>query len=254
VPPVANTGPMASLTRRRTRVLVAAAVLLAVAAPLALWLRDSPVVRVERVTVTGVSGTQAGAIRAALTEAALDMTVLHVRDDALRTAVEPYPVVRALRTQTDLPHGLHISVDAYEPAAALQAGGGLTAVAADGTVLRGAPTRGLPVVRVGTTPTGQRARDARALRAIAVLDAAPPGLRARVARIYRGPRGIAASVDNGPKLYFGGAARLAAKWAAASQVLSQRSSRGASYVDLRVPERPVAGGLQPRQAQPQPQP
>ena len=240
MPPAANTGPMASFARRRTRVVLATAVLVVVATPLALWLRDSPVVRVERVTVTGISGPQAGAIRAALTEAALDMTVLHVRDDALRTAVEPYPVVRGLRTQTEFPHGLRITVNAYEPTAALQANGQLTAVAADGTVLRGTPTRGLPVVRVGTTPSGQRARDARALRA-------------RIARIYRGPHGIAASVDNGPMLYFGGAARLDAKWAAAAQVLAQRSSRGASYVDLRVPERPVAGGLQPRQAQPQPQ-
>jgi cell division protein FtsQ len=253
VAPAANTGPMASFARRRTRVVLAAAVLVAVATPLALWLRNSPLLGVQRVTVTGISGPQAGAIRAALTEVALDMTVLHVRDDALRTAVEPYPVVRGLRTQTDFPHGLRITVNAYQPTAALQANGQLTAVAADGTVLRGAPTRGLPVVRVGTTPSGERARDARALRAIALLDAAPPALRSRIVRIYRGPHGIAASVDNGPKLYFGGAARLHAKWAAASQVLAQASSRGASYVDLRVPERPVAGGLQPRRAEPQPQ-
>jgi cell division protein FtsQ len=244
---------MASSTRCHTRVVLGGAVLLAVLTPLALWLRDSPVVRVEHVTVTGISGPQAGAIRAALTQTGLDMTVLHVRDDALRTAVEPYPVVRSLRSQTDFPHGLRITVNAYEPMAALQAGGQLTPVAADGTVLRGALTRGLPVVRVSTTPGGEHARDARALRAISLLAAAPPALRARVARIYRGPRGIAATVDNGPKLYFGGAARLDAKWAAAAQVLAQRSSRGASYVDLRVPERPVAGGLQPRQAQPQPQ-
>jgi cell division protein FtsQ len=205
------------------------------------------------VQVTGVGGPQATAIRAALTEAALDMTVLHVRDDALRTAVEPYPVVRGLRTQTDFPHGLHITVNAYEPMAALQAGAGLTAVAADGTLLRGAPTRGLPVVRVRAPPGGDRTRDARALGAIDLLAAAPPALRERVVRIYRGPRGIAASVQNGPKLYFGGATRLQAKWLAATQVLSQRSSRGASYVDLRVPERPVAGGLLPRPDESQPQ-
>jgi cell division protein FtsQ len=244
---------MASPNRRRTRAVLAAAVLLAVVTPLALWLRDSPVVRVEGVTVTGVSGPQSGGIRAALTEAALDMTVLHVRDDALRTAVEPYPVVRSLRTQTHFPHGLRITVNAYEPVAALQAGDQLTAVASDGRVLRGAPTRGLPVVRIAATPAGDHARDARAVKAIALLDAAPPPLRTRVARIYRGPHGVAASVDNGPDLYFGAATRLRAKWAAAAQVLSQQSSRGASYVDLRVPERPVAGGLQPRQAQHQPQ-
>jgi cell division protein FtsQ len=60
-------------------------------------------------------------------------------------------------------------------------------------------------------------------------------------------------MNDGPKLYFGGAARLEAKWGAAAQVLAHRSSRGASYVDLRIPERPVAGGLKPRPAEPQPQ-
>ena len=253
MPPTPNTEPMASLARRRTRVVLAAAALLAVAAPLALWLRNSSLLRVERVTVTGIHGPQAGAIRAALTEAALDMTVLHVRGDALRTAVEPYPVVRGLRPEADFPHGLRIVVDAYEPVAALQAGGRLTAVAADGTVLRGAPTRGLPVVGVRATPGSDRAEDAAARGAIDLLAAAPPALRARVARIYRGPRGLAATVRDGPKLYFGGAVRFDAKWEAAAQVLAQRSSRGASYLDLRVPERAVAGGLQPRQGQPQPE-
>jgi cell division protein FtsQ len=244
---------MAPFARRRTRVVLGIAVLLAVLTPLALWLRNSSLVRVEHVRVTGIGGPQTLAIRAALTEAALDMTVLHVRAEALRTAVEPYPVVRGLRTETDVPHGLRIIVNAYEPIAALQAGGRLTAVAADGTVLRGTPTRGLPVVRVRAAPGGARTRDARALGAIDLLAAAPPALRERVARIYRGPRGTAVGVQNGPRLYFGGAARLDAKWDAAALVLAQDSSRGASYVDLRIPERPVAGGLKPREEVSQPQ-
>ena len=59
-------------------------------------------------------------------------------------------------------------------------------------------------------------------------------------------QGLAATLESGPKLYFGGGSRLAAKWGAAAQVLADRTSKGASYLDLRVPERPVAGGLQPR--------
>ena len=245
---------MASLLRRRTRVVLGVVVLLAVLTPLALWLRTSSLVRVERVTVTGMD-RQSAAIRAALTEAALDMTVLDVREDALRTAVEPYPVVRSLRTRTDFPHGLTIAVNAYEPVAALQAaaGGRLTAVAADGTLLRGSATRGLAIVGGGATPGGERAGDEPTLRAIGLLAAAPPALRARVARVYRGQRGLAATIENGPKLYFGGAARFGAKWAAAAQVLAHRSSRGARYVDLRVPERAVAGGLEPREQESKPQ-
>ena len=89
--------------------------------------------------------------------------------------------------------------------------------------------------------------------AVNLLAAAPPSLRARVVRLYRGKRGWALSVEQGPKLYFGGVGRLEAKWGAAAEVLAHRTSRGAAYVDVRIPERPVAGGLQPRMAEPQPQ-
>lgn len=250
---MANTQPMASFARRSTRVVLGIAVLLAVLTPLAFWLRTSSLVAVERVAVTGIDGPQAKTIEAALTNAALDMTVLQVREDALRDAVEPFPVVRSLRTETDFPHGLRITVNAYEPVGALEAGGRLTAVAADGTLLRGISIRGLPLVGVRTTPGGRRVDDRKTLGAVGVLAAAPPALRARVDRVYRGPRGLAATMQDGPKLYFGGASQLAAKWGAAAQVLSHSGSRGARHVDLRVPQRPVAGGLKPRIDNTQPQ-
>lgn len=245
---------MASLHRRRTRVVLGIAVLLAVLAPLALWLRGSSLVRVERVAVTGISGPQVKQIRRALEVEAAEMTTLHVREDALLRAVTQYPVVRSLRTETDFPRGLRIIINAHEPVAALGAsGGGLTAVAADGTLLPGSAARGLPVVGVRTTPGGQRLGRGATLGAVRLLGAAPRALRSRVARVYRGPRGLTATMEDGPKLYFGGAARLGAKWGAATQVLAHRTSRGAAYVDLRVPERPVAGGLQPRPENTEPQ-
>jgi hypothetical protein len=42
---------------------------------------------------------------------------------------------------------------------------------------------------------------------------------------------------------FGDATRLRAKWAAASRVLADLEASGASYVDVRLPGRPAAGGL-----------
>lgn len=245
---------MASSARRRTRVVLAGAVLLAVLAVLALWLRDSSLVGVERVAVRGIEGAQASEIQRALESAGRDMTTLHVREDVLRRAVAAYPIVRSLRTETDFPHGLRVIVNAYEPVAALRAaGGGLTAVAADGTLLRGTATGGLPIVGVRATPAGNRLGAGEPEAAVRLLAAAPGSLRARVARVYRGPRGLAATLVDGPKLYFGGAERFGAKWGAAAQVLAHESSRGAAYLDLRIPERPVAGGLKPRSANTQPQ-
>ena len=236
------------------RVVLGLAVLLALLAPLALWLRNSSLVRIERVAVSGIGGAQAEQIRRALEVEAREMTTLNVRRDALLRAVSQYPVVRSLRTETDFPHGLRIMVNAHEPVAALRAAGGkLTAVAGDGTLLPGSAARGLPVVGVRTTPGGERLARGETLGAVRVLATAPRALRSRVARVYRGPRGLAATVDRGPKLYFGGPARLEAKWGAAAAVLGNHTSRGAAYVDLRVPERPVAGGLQQRPENTEPQ-
>jgi len=245
---------MASFARRRTRVVLGVALLLVVLAPFALWLRDSSLVRVQRVSVHGVVGPEAKQIRRALRDEGMDMTTLNVREDALLSAVGQYPVVRSVRTETDFPHGLRIVVNAYEPVAALRAaGGGVTAVAADGTLLRGTITRDLPIVGVRSTPAGDRLGRGQTLAAIRLLAAAPRALRSRVDRVYHGPRGLATTMADGPKLYFGDSARLDAKWGAAALVLAQRTSRAASYVDLRVPERPVAGGMQPRPENPESQ-
>jgi len=91
---------------------------------------------------------------------------------------------------------------------------------------------------------GQPPRDA-----VHALDA-PAQLRGRIERVYRVPRGLAATVHNGPRLYFGGPERSRAKWSALVSVLADESSRGATYVDVRIPERPVAGGFAPRAPEP----
>jgi cell division protein FtsQ len=244
---------MLPFARRRTRVILGIAVLLAVLAPLAFWLRNSSLVGVRDVSVTGIHGAQATQITRALQAAGQDMTTLHVREDALLEAVAAYPVVRSLRAQTDVPHGLRIAINAYEPVAAVTAGAGLTAVAGDGTLLRGSATRGLPVVSIRAKRGGDRLGRGDALGAVRLLAAAPRALRARVQRLFLGPRGLTTTMDDGPKIYFGGAARPGAKWGAAAQVLASSTSRGAAYLDLRVPERPVAGGLTPRTAEAQPE-
>ncbi|HEV7806806.1 MAG TPA: FtsQ-type POTRA domain-containing protein [Solirubrobacteraceae bacterium] len=237
---------MLSFASRRLRVVVGVAAVLAMGG-VGLWLRASSLVRVQQVTVTGIEGRQAGEIRDALAVAGLGMTTLAVDQDELRDAVSTYPVVRSLRTSVDLPHRLRIEVNAYDAVAALAPRrGSPTAVAADGTVLRGSSTQGLPLVGVRRLPGGDHLGDVQALRAISLLGIAPAPLRRRVARVFRGSRGFAATVHDGPKLYFGGSERLRAKWAAAALVLANPSSQGASYVDVRIPERPVAGGFQPR--------
>ena len=209
------------------------------------WLRDSSLVSVEHVRVDGVSGGNAGRIEARLTAAARDMTTLHVDDDALREAVAAYPTVRGIEANADFPHTLHIIVAQRVPVAALTSGRRSIAVASDGTVLPGDRTRSLPAVPMHALPIGTKLTNPGTLRAIAVLAAAPAALRARVDELDKGKGGLRAILRGGGTLVFGGTDLLQAKWMAASIVLRDPTAKGARYLDVRIPRRPVAGGLPP---------
>jgi cell division protein FtsQ len=236
-----------ALRRPRLVHVVAAALCLLLLLGSWLWLRDSSLVKVTKVRVTGVSGPDAGRVRLALSDAAADMTTLHVRRDQLLKAAEPFPVVRDIQVSTDFPHGLRIRVIPHVPVGVVVADGRHIAVASDGTILRGeSATEGLAAIPVATVPGGTHLSDARALAAVKLLGAAPAPLRVRVVRVTSGGgHGLTVKLRAGPQVYFGDSERVTAKWAAAARVLADPSSRGATYVDVRIPERPVAGGVAP---------
>jgi cell division protein FtsQ len=245
---------LATLPRPPRRVVAAALVGLAVLLPAGFWLRDSSLVAVEHVDIRGVSGPQAAEVRQALDAAARRMTTLHVDDGALRAAVREFPVVAGVTASGHLLHTLDVRVQEHVPVAALSDGGQRLAVAADGTILPGTLTAGLPTVPVGAPPGGRQLAERGPLRLVALLAAAPAALRPRVARVGTTTNGLTAWLVRGPQLWFGPATRLQAKWIAAARVLADPTSRGASYLDLRVPERPAAGGFAATNPQPVVQP
>jgi len=87
--------------------------------------------------------------------------------------------------------------------------------------------------------------DTRTLAALAIAASAPAPLRARMSQLAPGEHGLEVALRNGPRLLFGGAHDLRAKWAAAARVLSETSAQGATYLDLRVRGRVAAGGVGP---------
>jgi cell division protein FtsQ len=209
-----------------------------------LWLRNSPLVAVEHVHVHGAHGTEAHAIDVALEEAATHMSTLNVNVGALRAAVAPFHVVRALQVSASFPHTLSIRVIDQLPVAALVVNGVKTAVAADGAVLGMSLLKSsLPTVpgAPGEPLSGGHVHSAGALAALAVLGAVPPALAGWVTRVYSGREGLTVAMRNGLEIYFGDATRPHAKWLAALRVLANPSSAGAWYVDVRLPERPAAG-------------
>src|SRR4051812_13936076 len=192
------------LRRPRLRLLVAVVIALVVLGGGWMWLRDSALVKVTDVEVTGVGSSAAPRIRAALDSAARGMTTLHVRDGALERAVAGFPSVGALRVHTDFPHRLVIEVVERRPVAVVASGDQRLAATGGGILLRDldAPA-GLPAAAVdGALGAGEvGAPRPRALLAVAA--AAPQPLRARTTRISWGPRGLVADLRNGPPLIFG---------------------------------------------------
>ena len=231
--------------RLRRHLLLLTAGLLVLASGYQFWLRDSSLVAVEKVTITGLSTSGSERVRLALTTAGRSMTTLHVDHEALERAVAGYPVVRALEVTTDFPHGLRIHVVEHVPVATAVGAGGRVAVAGDGTILQGVTAdKRLPTVEVEGAIGVERLRDATALASAAIAGAAPTALRGRIAEVGEDGRlGQVAQLRNGPEVIFGDATRLTAKWAAASRVLADLEASGASYVDVRLPGRPAAGGL-----------
>lgn len=208
-----------------------------------LWFRDSSLVAVQRVAVSGQSGPDAGAIRSALSSAARGMTTLDVQVRRLYAAVSAFPVVRSLQVSTQFPHGMRIHVLERLPVAVVVLSGRRVAVAADGTVLHDlAHVPVLPRIPLAVPPGGPRLSDPRALSALAAATAAPPALLPRISLITTiAGRGLVASLRGGPTVYLGDVSQLRSKWAAAVAVLADPGSAGASYIDVTDPARPAAG-------------
>jgi cell division protein FtsQ len=215
-----------------------------------LWVRDSSLVAARDVSVVGLDSAEAPQIRSALRNAALDMTTLHVRKDALLTAVSQYASVKGLDVDAHIPHKLTIRVHERAPVAAILGGGATVAAAGDGLVVRGVRAPGLPTLRMRSAPAGARVTDRRTLGALGVAGGAPRALRDRIERLWSGPRGLTLALRNGPDLVFGSGSDAPRKWTAALRVLADPSSAGATYLDLRVPERVAAGGLGPVDQEP----
>jgi cell division protein FtsQ len=227
----------------RRWIIIVAGALAALAAGYFLWLRDSSLVAVSDVTVEGVNSGERKRITAALTRAGEEMTTLNVDLGRLESAVARFPTVESVRASPSFPRGLEVEVIERPPALAARAGGIEAAVAADGTVLPGIDAdENLPRIDVDRLPASGRLKGG-ALAQARVAGAAPEPLRPLVRRVDRSREyGVEARMRGGIRLRFGTGANLGAKWAAAAAVLADPDLESASYVDVRVPERPAVGG------------
>ncbi len=226
------------------RLLIGVLVLAAALTGAFFWVRQSSLVAVQRVTVTGVSGPAAGAIRQTLVQTAERMTTMDMDSRRLRAAVARYSFVRSLRVSVRLPHSATIAVFEQVPVGVLDG----TTVSAHGDLLRGVSPSSQTLPRI--TTSSSRSTSAASPNAVGgtaradvyLLAAAPYPIIAKLATAGWQPgRGLAVTLRNGPVVYFGDDTQLAAKWRSVIRVLADPSSTGASYIDVTDPNRPAAG-------------
>ena len=231
-------------TRRRLLVMTILAALLA--GLYAFWLRDSSLVAVEQVKVTGLTSHDAERVRVALASTAETMTTLHVDERRLQDAAAAFPMVARIEVTPEFPNGMTIDVIEHRPAAIAVADGRRQPIAGDGSVLAEMPVEGdLPTIDLAVAMPQRRLGQGAARDAAQVAGMAPAVIARRVDTLSRegGARGVVATLEDGTELLFGAPEQLAAKWVAAIRVLADDEADGASYIDVRIPERPVAGGL-----------
>jgi cell division protein FtsQ len=228
----------------RRRVLLVA--LLAGAVGLAYfgWFRDSSLVAVREVEVQGASGADREQIVAELTDAAKEMTTLHVKTDELASAVREFPSVASVSADAGFPHALEITVVEHQPTLIAHGGDRQVPVAADGSLLPGvkAGDEKLPSLPVDELPSAGRLSGDALSEALAI-GAAPAALRpliagASISKDY----GVVVAMRGGIELRFGSRDQRHEKWAAVAAILADEQLESATYVDVRVPDRPAVGG------------
>lgn len=228
----------------RRRLIAVAALVAALAAGCFFWLRDSSLVEVREIEVTGATANQAE-ISAALQGASAGMSTLNVDEAKLIEAVSAFPTVASLKIDASPLHKLGIEVSERLPVATAELGGQRVPVSGDGYLLRGLRTESaLPPIELGERPQGAKLGEHDSAAA-SLLGAAPEELGRGVELAAYDPdeAGVAVELENGIELRMGDASEPDAKWAAAAAVLADPDLGAPAYVDVSVPERPVSGGF-----------
>ena len=226
--------------------------LLAAAFALYAGARQTAVFAVNEVTVESVPPAQARLVGRALTGLE-GISLLQVDQDEIQRRLDKLPHVHLLGYDRAFPNGLRVQVSVERPVAVLRRGSDRWLVSGEGRVLRPLEQRmrrPLPVVWIERTAEPEvgaiirAAEPARAIRAIAAVRTAAPGLSRRVWYVKVGESGTTAVLDDRLELRLGTGVDLALKLVVARRVLAtlRREGEVAAYVDVSVPERPVVGG------------
>lgn len=211
--------------------------------------RGTSVFAVDRVRVQGAPPRVEARVQAALAGPLAGESLLSVGRDDIDRALAGLPDVQAIAFDRAYPQTLSVTVVAERPVAVLRRGTDAWLVSERGRVLRALPQErpaALPRIWVAElaaprdgTLLSSEAGAGPALALGAVLDADPVFLRSIRHAWWRGSE-IGLVLRSGVELRLGSAHDLALKVAVAREVLAALPGAYGGYVDVSVPERPVA--------------
>lgn len=242
------------------RSLAAGFGLLAAALALYVGARQSALFDVRSIEVTTEPSGRSRLVERALRPLA-GQSLLEIDEDAIARRLERLPHVHLLGYDRSFPDGLEVIVSVERPVAVLRRANENWLVSGEGRVLRKLERRlrrPLPVVWVqrGVEPEiGSLLRadkPARAVAALAVMRRSAPGFVQRIWYVSDGEHGLTATLRDRFEIRLGKPSELALKLEVARRVLAavQRLGTPATYVDVAVPERPVAGTTLNSQVEP----
>ena len=234
--------------------------LLAAALALYLGARESAVFSLRSIEVTTEPSGQARLVERALTPLA-GTSLLEIDEGVIARRLEALPHVHLLGYDRSFPDGLRVIVSVERPVAVLRRANENWLVSGEGRVLRKLERRlrrPLPVVWIarGVEPeigTVLRAeKPARAVRALAEMDTSAPSFLRRVWYVAEEETGLTMVLQDRFEVRLGNASDLRLKLEVAGRVLDALRSSGApaTYVDVAVPGRPVAGSTLNSQVEP----
>jgi cell division protein FtsQ len=229
------------------RALLVGFALLAGGALAYLAARETSVFALQTIRITGASPRVAAHVRAAL--ASLEgRSLVGLDNAAIERRLAGLPDVASASYDRDFPHTLRVFVTPAHSIAVLRRGRSAWIVSNDGRVIRSAGVFSaprLPRIWVGRTTAvdvGTQVGDADALRALAAVAAARRARFAtRIVVARASDHELTFVLAGHLELRLGDTAALPLKLAVAQRLLPLVRTTS-TYVDLSVPERPVAGG------------
>jgi cell division septal protein FtsQ len=236
--------------------------LLAAAFGLFLGARETAVFAVHDVQVESVPGGRSRLVDRALV-GLQGTSLLRVDQEEIQRRLDKLPHVHLLAYDRAFPNTLRVKVSVERPVAVARRGDENWLVSAEGRVLRPLERRlrrPLPVVWLARTVDPHvgsilgAAEPARAIRTVAAIRAAAPGLSPRVWYVKTGEGGtVTAVLDDRFEIRLGSTSDLPLKLAVSRRVLATLRREGdvAAYLDVSVPERPVVGESLESQVEPE---